>query len=243
MSAKKRRLPHTGAAALFHEVPGAARLTESLAYQFRDLGLLQVALTHPTASARQNNQRLEFLGDAVLELVISHALFDQRQGGEGKLTFARQKLVNEETLADIARGIHLGGSLILGAAFRREGGASQPSVLADAMEALIAAVYLDGGLEAAQALVLRLWAPHIAQADAALDSKGALQAWYQARGLGEPRYEDLKAEGPPHQRVFTVGVYLGDEQLAKSSGRTKRLAQQQAAGVALKVLRDRGEQP
>jgi len=236
VSGERHRLPHKGAAALFHEGSGLALLQASLLYHFKDINLLKTALTHPTANARSHNQRLEFLGDAVLQLVISRALFDRRRDSEGKLTFSRQKLVNEEALEHIARQINLGACLLLGKAFQAEGGAEQPSVLADAMEALIAAIYLDGGLDAAQDVVLRLWDTAISRADSALDSKGALQAWYQARGLSEPVYRDISAEGPPHKRKFTAAVYLDEELLAQGVGRTKRLAQQAAAQAALNIL-------
>jgi ribonuclease-3 len=231
----KPGLPQTGAAALFHESSGHKRLMSVLSYQFKDKSLLYTALTHPSAGLH-NNQRLEFLGDAVLQLAISQALFVRRGESEGKLTFRRQRLVNEQTLAKIARGINLGSHLVLSKAFAEEGGAGLDSVLADAMEALIAAVYLDGGFDAAMNLVNRLWASGILHAEAELDAKGALQAHFQALGEGEIEYQEQSVEGPPHRRRFSMGVYHNGRLLATGSGSTKRSAQQQAAQAALDAL-------
>lgn len=229
------RLPQTGAAALFHEGSGHKRLMSVLSYHFKDESLLHTALTHPSAGVH-NYQRLEFLGDAVLQLAISQALFARRGEAEGKLTFRRQRLVNEQALAKVARGIDLGSHLVLSKAFLAEGGAGLDSVLADAMEALIAAVYLDGGFDAAMDLVQRLWAGGIRQAEAGLDAKGALQAHFQALGEGEIEYREQSVEGPPHRRLYNMGVYHDGQLLATGSGSTKRAAQRKAAQAALDTL-------
>lgn len=208
----------------------------SLLYTFTDLGLLQRALTHPSASGKDNNQRLEFLGDAVLQLCVSQALLTRSKESEGKLSFRRQKLVNEQSLSQIAREIGLGAHLILAPSFAQEGGAALDSVLADALEAVLAAVYLDGGLDAARALVDRLWSRHYQHAKASLDPKGALQAYAAAQGMGEPEYKDLAMQGPAHERSFTSGVFLTGRELARATERTKRGAQQAAAQLALTFL-------
>lgn len=232
------RLPHTGAAALFHEGGAPDALMAALGYQFAGPDLLRLALTHPSAHQQRNNQRLEFLGDAVLQLVISEELYKLSREAEGRLTFRRQRLVNERALALVARGIGLGNCLLMDSALKKEGGDSQDSVLADAMEAVVAAVYLDGGIEAARDVVLRLWSPLIAQADAALDKKGALQAVFQARGEGGAEYVTLSEEGPAHRRLFTVAVSHAGKELARAQGRSKREASRLAAEKALEALGD-----
>lgn len=236
MKPKEPKLPRNQAAALCHENNSHQRLMADLAYQFHDEALLKTALTHPSVHPQKNNQRLEFLGDAVLELIISQALFEQRKDTEGKLTFKRQKLVNESTLADIARGIHLGDYLKASASFVQDGGLLQDSVLADALEALLAAIYLDGGLDKAQAIVLKLWGASIKEAKPSLDAKSQLQTLLQAKGMGDIHYVDVSQDGPPHQRSFTVSVVYQDKVLATGSGKTKRAAQQQAAQVALELF-------
>lgn len=234
------RLLHKGAAALFHEENGHQQLMSSLGYQFKDLHLLRTALTHPSAQTHCTNQRMEFLGDAVLQLAISQALYEESKQAEGQLTFMRQRLVNEQALADIARDISLGDHLLLGNAFFQEGGAEQDSVLADAMEAVLAAVYLDSGFEVVRQVILALWdITLIKQTDAGLDAKGALQAYLQAKGESEPDYRDVSEAGPPHKRIFTAAVFHNDLELAQAQGKTKRIAQQQAAEKALLVLKSR----
>lgn len=234
------RLLHTEAAALFLDNLDISALTESLGYRFSNAALLLNALSHPSLQKLGSNQRLEFLGDAVLQLVISHALYSRGSDTEGKLTFKRQKLVNEKTLAQIARGIGLGAHLKMSASFAQEGGAEQDSVLADAMEAVLAAIYLDGGIDAVKEVILRLWEGFIFKADSGLDAKGALQSHLQALGKEEPEYRLVSEEGPPHKRRFVVDVYSNGRNLASGSGGTKRAAQQQAAEIALDRLK-RGE--
>lgn len=231
------RLLHTEAAALFHDKPGLAALAGRLGYRFADSRLLETALIHPSCQKQGSNQRLEFLGDAVLQLVISRALYERGKDAEGKLTFKRQKLVNEKALAGIARGIGLGEHLKVSASFALEGGAGQDSILSDAMEAVLAAVYLDGGMEAASDVVLRLWEGLIAAADSGLDAKGALQSWLQARGEAEPVYQLVSEDGPPHRRRFQVAVFSRGQSIASGSGRTKKAAEQQAAELALESLK------
>lgn len=241
MSQQDQRLPHIEAAAIFDGESGHQQLMSAVHYQFTDQSLLKLALTHPSVNHKRNNQRLEFLGDAVLQLVISEQLFHQSKEAEGKLTFKRQRLVNEQTLAQVARQIDLGAHLMLDKRFAQDGGRELDSVLADALEAVLAAIYLDGGLSAAQKVIQELFKQLITQADASLDAKGALQAYFQARGGTEPSYEDLDMQGPPHQRVFTVAVTHAGHHLATGTGTTKRSAQQKAAKKALDTLKQRGK--
>lgn len=242
MKKRDSKLLHNGAAAFFHDENSLSGLFDALCYRFNQKDLIKTALTHPSFSQKDNNQRLEFLGDAVLQLVISRALFLQKEDKEGKLTFKRQKLVNEKTLAKLARRVRLGDYLNLDASLHAQKGQNNPAILADAMEAVFAAVYLDGGFEKAEEVILHLFGDEIKKADAELDPKGRLQAIYQSRGEGEPAYVDILEEGPPHQRVFTVAVRKDGRDLASGSGKTKREAQQQAAINALQLM-DKGGEP
>ena len=213
-------------------------LQAALGHPFADLSLLTRALTHPSLAGQANNQLLEFLGDAVLQLCVSEILYALGSDAEGGLTFKRQRLVCEEALAGVARGIGLGGCLILSDGLHMQGGEKQDSVLADAMEAVLAAVYLDGGLDAARGLVKRLWKSRIISADAKLDPKSALQAWAAGKGFAEPEYRLILEDGPPHRRLFTVEVFFGGRELSRGTGKTKKAAQQEAARTALNHLEE-----
>ena len=214
-------------------------LEDGLGYRFSDRALLQLALTHPSCLEKADNQRLEFLGDAVLEYCVSDLLY-RRYGieTEGELTARRAALVCEETLAALAGTLELGGHLRMGRGEEQTGGREKPAILADAMEAVLAAVCLDGGIEAARALVGRLF-----EEDGALaarrgrDLKGELQAWTQAQGLGLPEYVPVSEEGPPHDRRFTVEVWVAGQAAARGTGATKKAAEQAAAGAALENVK------
>ncbi len=233
MSKGESKLLHKGAAAFFHDEIRENRLMDALSYTFINRSLLQTALTHPALNAKRNNQRLEFLGDAVLQLVISQALFELHKEKEGKLTFRRQKLVNEAALARVALGLRLSDYLYLDASLLAQGGQDNPAILADSMEAVLAAIYLDGGLEKAREVILSLWDKAISSADGELDAKTSLQEMLQKSGQEEPAYLDISATGPAHDRLFTVAVLYKGEELARGTGKTKRQAQQEAAGKAL----------
>lgn len=237
-------LLHKRAAAIFHaEGDQLQELQAALGHPFADLPLLTRALTHPSLAGQDNNQRLEFLGDAVLQLCVSELLYALGSDAEGRLTFKRQRLVCQEALADVARGIGLGGCLLMSEGLHTQGGAKQDSVLADAMEAVLAAVYLDSGLDAARELVKRLWKGRIISADPNLDPKSALQAWAAAKGFAEPEYRLMSEDGPPHRRSFTVEVFLGGRKLSRGTGKTKKAAQQEAAQLALDQLEEaKGEE-
>lgn len=212
---------------------------ESLGYTFQKEGLLKRALTHPSMGG-EDNQRLEFLGDAVLQYLMSRLLYERHPSmSEGGLTHRRALLVCEAALARVAGQIGLAKHLIMNKSQEQDGGRENPAILADAMEAVLAAVCLDGGLEAAQALISRLW-PDEDSLTPSLDFKSALQEWVQARGREAPTYELLETSGPPHDRTFTVRVMGQDIPPLEGQGKTKRQAEQEAAGKALACLKGSG---
>lgn len=230
-------LPHKEAAAVFHEKGHLSALESSLGHRFHDLGLLQRALTHPSLAGAKNYQRLEFLGDAVLQLCISQELFVKtKRESEGQLTRRRQQLVCEKTLSKVARSIQLGDYLNANPSFVKDGGMQLDSVLADAMEAVLAAVYLDAGLDVVQGMILRLWQKEWQQTDDSLDAKGALQAHFAAKGLETPVYRLLQEEGPIHQRMYIVQVEVEGIALATGRATSKKAAEQAAAKKALASL-------
>ena len=211
-----------------------------LGHQFAEPELLQRALTHGSfaSATREDNQRLEFLGDRVLGLVIADALLEaDRQAAEGQIAPRFNALVRKETCAEIAREIDLGAVLKLGRSEMKSGGRRKDALLADAMEAVIAAVYRDAGLEAARTVVLSLWADKIENVRAdARDPKTALQEWAQARGAPPPAYIELSRDGPDHQPVFTIEARLSTGESAQASAGSKRNAEQAAAKSLLEEL-------
>lgn len=210
----------------------------ALGYQFQHRGLLRLALTHPSCGP-QNNQRLEFLGDAVLQLsmsdIVYHAHPEQEEGG---MTFLRARMVREETLCAVARHLDLGKYLRMDHGCDMTGGRDRPAVLADAMEAVLAAIYLDGGFEPASRVVRALWPDEGEVPLPVTDNKTALQELLQAHGLPSPEYHTLAEEGPAHLRVFTVAVYSQQQEIGQGSGNSKKKAEQAAAGAALKRLNE-----
>ncbi|MBC6441798.1 MAG: ribonuclease III [Rhodobacteraceae bacterium] len=212
-------------------------LSDRLEHRFKSPELLLEALTHSSLSmpARPDNQRLEFLGDRVLGLVIAEALLKaDPTAAEGQLAPRLNALVRKETCADVASGIDLGGALQMGRAEQSSGGRRKQTILADAMEAVIAAVYRDAGFEAARALVLRLWAKRITDAEKdARDAKTALQEWAQARGMPPPDYTEVDRRGKDHAPIFVIEARLENNMSARGRARNKRTAQQAAAKVLL----------
>jgi ribonuclease III len=215
-------------------------LEERVGYRFKDGALLDCALTHISALKGSRNragsyQRLEFLGDHVLGLVISDVLFRAfPKADEGELSRRLADLVRKETCAEIAVTIELGAAIKLGSSEANAGGRKRPAILADVCEALIGAVYLDGGYPAAEGLVERLWQVRMqATAQPVRDSKTVLQEWAQARGLPTPAYREVARTGPDHSPVFCVAVQLPNFAPAEGSGRSKRAAEQAAAAAML----------
>lgn len=208
-----------------------------IGHQFADRDLLTRALTHSSMSSptRGDNQRLEFLGDRVLGLVMAEALFlKDKKASEGQLAPRFNALVRKETCADVAREIALGEVLKLGRSEMLSGGRRKQALLGDAMEAVIAAVYLDGGFDAARALVLRLWDKRIDRIEEdARDAKTALQEWAQARGMTPPRYVETARSGPDHAPVFTIEARLPSGDAATATAGSKRQAEQAAAQALL----------
>lgn len=213
-----------------------------LHYSFSDTALLRRALTHRSAS-RRNNERLEFLGDAVFNLTVAQMLFEQQpEATEGDLSRARAALVKKTTLAALGREIGLDDQLIFGAGELRSGGASRSSALADAVEALVGAVLVDGGFEAASALVRRLLAEQLRElpdAESLKDPKTKLQEWLQGRGRALPRYAVESVSGREHKRVFHVVCTVGEvEDAVRGTGSSRRAAEQDAAARMLAQLSD-----
>lgn len=216
-----------------------------LGHDFANHELLIRALTHPSMSSetRPSNQRLEFLGDRVLNLIMAEAVFEaDRAADEGQLAPRYNVLVRKETCAEVARGLGVGDVMRVGRAETMTGGRRKEALLADAMEALIAAIYLDAGFEAAREVVLRHWGARIDRAEAeARDAKTALQEWLQARGQQPPAYIEVARSGPDHAPRFTIEVRTDDGHTARAEARAKRQAEQQAAKALLDRLeRDQG---
>ena len=211
-----------------------------LGHVFQDAEHLTRAVTHSSFSAatRPDNQRLEVLGDRVLGLSMAEALFEADTGAsEGQLAPRFNALVRKETCADVARDIDLGAVLKLGRSEMLSGGRRKEALLADAMEAVIAAVYRDAGFEVAKAVILKLWGKRILTVDAdSRDPKTALQEWAQARKQHPPKYEEVKRSGPDHAPVFTIEVQLQGGQTMRAEATSKRNAEQAAAKALLDQL-------
>jgi len=227
-------------------VSDLAELHQRLGYLFRDENLLRLALTHPSiaheaSTPTPHNQRLEFLGDAVLGLVLSRQLYEQfPDADEGLLTKARARLVNAGSLAAHGRALGLGTHLILSRGEENTGGRERASALTDAFEALLGAIFLDGGFDAAREFILREFAADIRELDlpAGIENpKGELQEWLQAKSPVAPQYQVVSAEGPDHDRVFVCAVHHAGVELASGSGKSKKAAESDAALAALKKLR------
>lgn len=207
-------------------------LSNTLDYRFSDVGLLQQALTHRSAPGA-SNERLEFLGDAILDIVISEALFHALPDApEGDLSRMRASLVRDTSLAGIAAELGLGEHLILGGGERKSGGHRRRSILADALEALFGAVYLDSGFDAVAALIHRIFETKLEalpQADDLRDPKTRLQEWLQARGASPPEYKLVNVTGKAHQQCFEVRCLVPGHEPASGEGRSRRSAEQQSA--------------
>ncbi len=213
---------------------------DRLGHSFARGELLSQAVTHASMSSanRDDNQRLEFLGDRVLGLVMAEALLALDRGAtEGQLAPRFNALVRKETCADVAREIDLGAVLRLGRSEMLSGGRRKQALLGDAIEAVIAAVYLDGGFEAAKAVILALWGARITDVEEdARDPKTALQEWAQARGLKPPLYDEVRREGPDHAPIFTIAARLATGESKEATAGSKRQAEQAAAQALLRHL-------
>jgi ribonuclease-3 len=220
-------------------------LDRTLHYRFSDARLFAQALTHRSANGR-NNERLEFLGDAILDFVISEALFRLRpEADEGDLSRLRSSLVKDSSLAQLASTLGLGEYLVLGSGERKTGGHRRESILADALEALFGAIYLDAGFDTARDTVKRVFAARLTELPDARelrDPKTRLQEWLQARQLALPSYELLGVSGADHKQQFTVSCAVAElSQTTEGSASSRRKAEQKAARLMLEILH--GERP
>ena len=238
--AKEPAAKETGAKEVRRRRRGTAGFEERIGYRFKDAALLEQALTHISALTGARNragsyQRLEFLGDHVLGLVVSDMLFHAfAKADEGEMSRRLADLVRKEACADVAREIDLGQAIRLGASEANAGGRGRTAILADVCEALIGAVFIDGGYPAASALIERLWSERMRTPARPLrDSKTVLQEWAQARGLPTPAYREVERKGPDHDPEFRVTVELPHLTPAEGLGRSKRAAEQAAAAAML----------
>jgi ribonuclease III len=225
---------------------GALRLAEKLGYAFRNERLLQEALTHSTYAYEHrqagliSNERLEFLGDAILDQVISEHLFQQPELlSEGTMTRTRALVVCENTLMRLARKLGIGEILLLGRGEAHTGGRTKPSNMANAMEAIFGAIFLDGGYDVVRRMILHLLDEPLRQALAGqiiYDYKSQLLELAQSVRPNLVRFTILDEQGPVHERVFTAGAYIGEKMIAQGCGSSKKEAEQQAARFALALL-------
>ncbi len=224
-----------------------AAFQERLGCRFHDEDLLRLALTHPSKAhennaATRHNQRLEFLGDSVLGLVLTRELYEKfPEADEGSLTKSRAKLVNSQSLAARARALDLGAQLILSRGEENSGGRARASALADAFEAVLGAIFLDHGFEAARAFILREFAADFslpAESSGIENPKGELQELLQARSPRAPEYQLISASGADHDRDFECAVLHDGVELARGRGKTKKAAESEAAVAALRKMKE-----
>lgn len=216
---------------------------ENLGYTFKNKKLLEQALTHSSlTSMQENNERLEFLGDRVLGLIIAQLLYQRfSQAPEGDLSLRHTQLVNKETLSQIGLNLKLGQYLRMTKGEKASGGQLKKSLLADACEALIAAIYLDGGLSAAQEFILKYWEALLSEKSQFIkDAKSKLQERVQSQGKSAPRYEIIDRVGPDHAPLFTVAIFVEGLPSMEGSGASRREAEQQAAHHLLEYLEKNG---
>ena len=221
-------------------------LQARLGYLFRDENRLRLALTHPSVAheqgmAVQHNQRLEFLGDSVLQLVLTSELYEKFPAmGEGPLTKARAQMVNRRTLANRGSRLGLGDHLILGRGEDSSGGRERPSALADTFEALLGAIFLDGGFDAARDFILRQFREEFGELEVIPNlenPKGELQEVLQSNSTEAPQYQLESVSGPDHDRLFESAVYHRGVELGRGKGKSKKDSESQAALAALDQLR------
>ena len=215
-------------------------------YSFKDKSLLYLAMTHSSyanehnKSKLENNERLEFLGDAVLELTVSSFLYHEyKDVNEGELTKTRASMVCEQTLFLCAQDIELNKYILLGKGEEATGGRKRPSVVSDAMEALIGAIYLDSGLESAKGFINMYILKDIENKKLFYDSKTILQEITQGKHLGNISYHLLGESGPDHNKIFTVALKINDKVMEEGRGKTKKAAEQEAAYKAILKLKDK----
>lgn len=217
-------------------------LEQRIGYRFRNAAYMEQALTHSSRVGAANNERIEFLGDRVLNLVMAHTLFEQFPAeAEGALAKRHAGLVQGRMLLSIGTSINLGDFLILSDAERQSGGAENENIVADAMEALLGAIFLDGGLDAARQVIIRLWDKMItAPAETHQDSKTELQEWAQGRGLPLPAYDIVGRTGPDHAPRFEIELRVQGYDPVIAEGASRRAAEKDAARRMLAVVKAQG---
>ncbi len=219
----------------------AEELQKSLGYQFRDEKLITEALTHRSYTKEFNNERLEFLGDAVLDLIVGEYLYNLfPKAEEGMLSKLRAALVNEDAFYKLAKRLNLGKYLFLSPAEENNGGRDKPSILSSAFEAIIGAIYLEAGFDKAKEIALNLIKQeysNINPQELLKDYKTTLQEITQAHFGVVPEYKLLSAKGPDHQKEFEIGVYINGKEYAKAKGRSKKAAQQEGARLTIEKLK------
>ena len=219
----------------------AKQLQKSLGYQFKDEKLITEALTHRSYSRNFNNERLEYLGDAVLDLIVGEYLYKLfPEAEEGMLSKLRAALVNEESFDKLAKRINLGKYLLLSSAEENNGGREKPSILSSAFEALIGAVYLEAGFETAKDIALKLLKeeyPEITPEELLKDYKTTLQEITQAHFGEVPQYKLINTKGPDHKKEFEIGVFINNKEYARALGKSKKAAQQEGARITIEKLK------
>jgi len=220
-------------------VPSLSALESGLGYTFRNKAYMEQALTHSSKSGAANNERIEFLGDRVLNLVMAESLFHRfPEEHEGNLAKRHSALVQGRMLSIVAGVLSLGNYLILSESERQSGGAENENILSDAMEALLGAIFLDGGLDAARKVILRLWGDNIENLNEVhQDPKTELQEWLQARGLPLPEYEIVGRSGPDHAPTFEIEVRVRGYDPITVEGASRRQGEKTAAGKMLALLK------
>ena len=220
------------------------KLEVIIGYSFKNKDLLKLAMTHSSYanehnnSKLENNERLEFLGDAVLELTVSSFLYNEYKNvNEGELTKTRASMVCEPTLFLCAQDIKLSDYILLGKGEEATGGRKRPSIVSDAMEALIGAIYLDSGIDSAKEFITKFILKDIESKKLFYDSKTILQEITQGKHMGDISYELISEEGPDHNKIFNVALKIGDKIVEKGCGKTKKAAEQEAAYKTILKLR------
>ena len=217
-------------------------LEDKLGYKFKDKKLIIEALTHKSYKQPYDNERLEFLGDAVLDLIVGEYLYKKfSKSDEGKLSKIRASLVNETGFDKLARALNLGEYILLSNAEENNGGREKPSLLSNAFEAIIGAIYLEDGLKTTEKIAIKLIESN--HKEISLDSlfrdfKTTLQELTQARFGVTPEYKVISSRGPDHLKEFEVGVFIQDKEYARAIGKSKKIAQQEAAKEAVKLLNE-----
>ncbi|AKT91328.1 ribonuclease III [Campylobacter ureolyticus RIGS 9880] len=219
-------------------------LQKKLNYNFQDLDLLQRALTHKSSNKPYSNERLEYLGDAVMDLVVAKYLFEKfKNTPEGDLSKLRAALVNETSFAKLAKALNLGDFIIISSAEERNNGRNKNSLLSDAFEALMGAIFLEIGFEKTSKIALNLLEKeyhHISLEEIVKDYKTNLQEITQSILGLIPTYILLDSKGPDHKKEFKIGVFLGDEKYGEAIGKSKKDAEQKAAKIAIEILHKKG---